>query len=163
MSYLPDWLGDAATVASLIEWTTGVTLPSIVVGALTAFRLPNHPAKDHQPVMVGNSPATEGSFERVTLAGELRDWLFNRVMQPNRSIPDHFGAVLLSVMLLTFTIFLGIQMNDSLSSPMFPDLERLFRFVQSVLVVVFMVATYCTSLRLAWRIRYENYRRGFRR
>src|SRR5689334_7653784 len=85
-------------------------------------RFPNHPVRDHQPAMVANSPVYEGSYGRVTLVGELRDWLFNRVMQPDRSIPDHFGSVLISVMLLALAIFLGIQMDDGLSSPMFPEL-----------------------------------------
>lgn len=89
MSYLPDWITDAATLAAPIEFTTGCSLP-VICGAVVGFRLPAHPDIEARQIA---APATDQSYsyERVTLVGELRSWLFNFAMQPRRSIPKHFG------------------------------------------------------------------------
>jgi hypothetical protein len=125
---------------------------------MTAFLLPNYRASDLATPM--NRPALQASLEPVTLISELRAWAFDFVMQPNWSIRQHcrwfFGAVIM----LVAVVFLATQMDDA-GGPFFP-LYSLARFVSQLGIAFGVLATFFASMRLSWRIRYENYRRGYR-
>ncbi len=97
----------------------------------------------------------------VTFVGELRAWAFDFILQPHRSVRQHCKWFLVTMIMLLLFLYLATQMPAGGS--MFPQLDRLARLVSQLGILFGILTTFFTSMRLSWRIRYENYLRGFRR
>lgn len=59
-------------------------------------------------------------------------------------------------MFLAFFVFLATQMQQSM---LFLPLSHLVQLMDRLFIAMGVLAVFCTSMRLSWRIRYENFQR----